>query len=78
MYITPELGKYANYAGYLFLIIGLLCLIMHFLISTNKEVQNNDIFIQSKNYDDFNSNSLRESLNFPQSNRNEKFNFAKK
>jgi len=41
-------------------------MIIHYLISTNVEVENNDLFIQTKNYDDFNSYSNRESLKFPQ------------
>lgn len=61
------MGKYANYAGFIFIVIGIFCLIIHYLISSNIEVENNDLFIQSKNYDDFNSYSNRESLNFPQS-----------
>jgi len=65
--VTPEMGKYSNYAGYIFLVIGFFCLIIHYLISSNIEIENNDLFIQSKNYDDFNSYSNRESLNFPQS-----------
>lgn len=59
------MGKYSNYAGCIFIGIGILCLIVHYLISSNIEVENNDLFIQSKNYDDFNSFSNRESLNFP-------------
>ena len=44
------------------------------MISSNIESENNDLYIQSKNYDDFNNVSNRESLNFPQ----EKLNFSRK
>jgi hypothetical protein len=56
---------YLNYAGYAFFFVGFLCIIIHLILSSNLEVEHQDLLIMKNNYEDFSNNSLRESYNFP-------------
>ena len=60
--MTPEVGFHSNIAGYILILISVLCIIIHYLISTTNDTQNNDLLIVAKNYEDFNISSGRESL----------------
>jgi hypothetical protein len=61
----PEVGHYSNIAGILFLIVGGLCLAIHFILASNYDVEHQDLVILKNNYEDFGQNSYRESFNFP-------------
>jgi hypothetical protein len=66
IYSTPEIGKFSNYAGYAILIVGVLCIVIHIVVSGNQNNnENQDILAMKNNYDDFSQASMRESLNFP-------------
>ena len=65
IYITPEVDKLCNFAGLSFLVIGIMCMIMFIWISSADQVQNKDLALIAKNYDDFSSYSNRESLKLP-------------
>ncbi len=71
VYCTPEIGLYSNYAGYLFLLVGGLCLIIHYILASNIDVEHQDLVILKNNYEDFGQNSYRESFNFPNRNKEE-------
>lgn len=60
--MTPEVGWYSNIAGYILIIVSILCMIVHYLISAKNDTANNDLLIVARNYEDFNSGSGRESL----------------
>jgi hypothetical protein len=43
--------------------------LIHLVISSNNGSEHQDIIAMKNNYDDFSTNSLRESLNFPNNNK---------
>ncbi len=47
----------------------MLCLLIHWVLSSNNTSEHQDILAMKNNYDDFSQNSLRESLNFPRKNK---------
>jgi len=65
LYITPELEKKLNLAGYGIIFIGILCLYTNSLLAKNIQVEYQDFVVMKDKYQDFSDNSLRESLEFP-------------
>ncbi len=56
---------YSFYLGILMIITGILCRIIHNVLYMNKKIQENQLLIMSKNYDDFNyAASVRASLSY--------------
>ena len=68
--ISPELNKLLNYGGYSLIIIGLLCIYINWLIIKNYKLEYQDFEVMKDNYQDFNDDAQRDSLNFPKLNTN--------
>ena len=65
MTISPELTYLLNFGGYGLIIIGLLCLYMNWLIVKNFKLEYQDFEVMKDNYQDFNDEDQKDSLNFP-------------
>ena len=63
--ISPELIYLLNFGGYALIIIGLLCLYMNWLIVKNFKLEYQDFEVMKDNYQDFNDEDQKDSLNFP-------------
>ena len=63
--ISPELTYLLNFGGYGLIIIGLLCLYMNWLIVKNFKLEYQDFEVMKDNYQDFNDEDQKDSLNFP-------------
>ena len=68
--ISPELDKLLNYGGYALIFIGLLCLYINWLIVKNFKLEYQDFEVMKDNYQDFNDEEQKDSLNFPKFNTN--------
>ena len=68
--ISPELDKLLNYGGYALIFIGLLCLYINWLIIKNFKLEYQDFEVMKDNYQDFNDEEQKDSLNFPKFNTN--------
>ena len=68
--ISPELDKLLNYGGYALILIGLLCLYINWLIVKNFKLEYQDFEVMKDNYQDFNDEEQKDSLNFPKFNTN--------
>ena len=68
--ISPELNKLLNYGGYSLIVIGLLCIYINWLIIKNYKLEYQDFEVMKDNYQDFNDDAQRDSLNFPKLNTN--------
>ena len=68
--LMPEVSKSMRLAGYLLIFIGVICLWIGSILSKNFQVEYQDIVLMKDNYQDYNDNSSRESLFFPQSQGN--------
>ena len=68
--ISPELNKLLNYGGYSLIVIGLLCIYINWLIVKNFQLEYQDFEVMKDNYQDFNDDAQRDSLNFPKLNTN--------
>ena len=68
--ISPELDKLLNYGGYALIITGLLCLYTNWLIIKNFKLEYQDFEVMKDNYQDFNDDEQKDSLNFPKFNTN--------
>lgn len=47
----------------MFLLIGIICLVLHLMINSNSDPDNHDFAVFKDNYEEFSSSSARESLN---------------
>ena len=64
-YLVNDFFDYSFYVGLLMIITGILCYAMHNLIYMNKKLQDNQLLVMSKNYEDYNyTSSVRNSLNY--------------
>ena len=68
--ISPELDKLLNYGGYALIVIGLLCLYINWLVVKNFKLEYQDFEVMKDNYQDFNDEEQKDSLNFPKFNTN--------
>ena len=68
--ISPELDKLLNYGGYALIFIGFLCLYINWLIVKNFKLEYQDFEVMKDNYQDFNDEEQKDSLNFPKFNTN--------
>jgi hypothetical protein len=67
LYLSPELSKSMNTAGYATIFIGFVCFWLNWLIARNVQIDYQDFVVMKDNYQDF-GDSQRESLAFPMSN----------
>ncbi len=63
--ISPELNIYLNYAGYIFIVIGLICFWLNWNLAKNLQLEYQDFVVMKDKYQDFNEGSQRNSLSFP-------------
>ena len=68
--ISPELDKFLNFGGYALIVVGLLCLYINWLIVKNFKLEYQDFEVMKDNYQDFNDEEQKDSLNFPKFNTN--------
>ena len=68
--ISPELDKFLNFGGYALIVVGLLCLYINWLIVKNFKLEYQDFEVMKDNYQDFNDDEQKDSLNFPKFNTN--------
>lgn len=64
-YLLSDYFDLSFITGILMIVSGIMCYLLHRALSMNQRIQENQLLVMSKNYDDFNNiNSTRESLNF--------------
>ena len=69
LYLSPELSSNMNWAGYMIIAIGVICIWVNWILAKNVQVDYQDFVVMKDNYKDF-TDSARESLNFPDNNMN--------
>lgn len=63
-YFASDYFDYSFFIGVLLIAVSVCCYLLDREIYSNIKLQENQIMILSKNYDDFRENSIRESLNY--------------
>lgn len=63
--ISPELNKYLNYSGYIFIGLGIICIWLNWVLAKNVQTEYQDFMVMKDNYQDFSEDSQKNSMTFP-------------
>ena len=65
LYIVPSQNNQLQNAGFAIIITGIICIWLNYVLAKNVQVEYQDFVVMKDNYQDFSSNSNRESYTFP-------------
>jgi hypothetical protein len=65
LFISPSPENHMKSAGWAIIITGVICIWLNHILAKNIQVEYQDFVVMKDNYQDFSSNSNRESYTFP-------------